>query len=279
MKTTLDKTILWEVEEQPVIINGAIAPNSKAILRSDNHEILSVKSGRYKLFKNDDLMTLAEKICDLANFEVAGYAEFMGGKKMLAYLQNKDSHLYLNGEKLKEYMLIGNTHDGSGCVFIGTANCLIRCTNQFSQDLRILSERHVGTMNFDSIELKKIIESYVEGRDELYHIFERMKSIPTNTRMREGLITHLLNVSPENKIIYENTNIVLPEQDRESLLRNGIQREMNAVGENVWGLFNGVTWYTSHDIKTNRPSLGNVAGLANVMNKKAFEYCTKLIQN
>ena len=55
-----------------------------------------------------------------------------------------------------------------------------------------------------------------------------------------------------------------------------MSREMKDLGQNAFGLFNGVTWYTSHSIRTNNRSFGNSNGVAYEMNKKALYYLSNI---
>ena len=271
MKTELKDTLSWEIEEKKIFIDGSPSANFKALTRSDNDEVLSIMTGRYKTFTNQDLVALSEKICKAAKFRIAGYDEFQKGRKVIAYLENKTGGLEVNGHQLKEYLTIGNTHDGSGCVFIGTANYLFRCENQFSRVFRVFDTPHTRTMNFDSAEIKKIVEQFRKGSEELYRQFELMKQIKANQRMIDDLVNQVLE-----RGLIDSTE--MKASDRETLLRAGIGKEMEALGNNAWGLFNGVTWYTSHDIKNNRASIGNVNGVAQEMNNRAFKFCSALPQ-
>jgi len=46
---------------------------------------------------------------------------------------------------------------------------------------------------------------------------------------------------------------------------------------NAFGLINGVTWYTSHEIRNTKQHFGNLSGVAREINEKAFNYCMEMI--
>ena len=82
-----------------------------------------------------------------------------------------------------------------------------------------------------------------------------------------------------------STDIQLPTNDRKKEilnspsalnLRDCIVRETNDLGKNAFGLFNGVTWYTSHELRQPQSNFGNTSGMAQQLNTKALEFCLSL---
>jgi len=59
-------------------------------------------------------------------------------------------------------------------------------------------------------------------------------------------------------------------------MMESIQLEMKDLGQNAWGLLNGVTFYTSHRIRGNS-GFGNTNGTAQQLNARAWEYCQGLL--
>ena len=270
MKKELNKAFNWEVEEKQVLVDGYPDRNYKALVRSDRNEVLSIMSGRYRTFRNGDLAKLCEDICKYAGFGMAGFDEFRRGKLVIAYLETNRKGVKVNGHNLQEYLTIGNTHDGSGKIFIGTANYLFRCENQFSRIFRVFDTPHTRDLRFDSEEIRDIVNQFRNGSDELYGKFELMKQI----RIDQGLIDQLVREVLETNMIDSSE---VKGGEREELLRAGIKKETEALGNNVWGLFNGVTWYTSHDLRNSRGGIGNVNGVAQLVNEKAFKFCTNIL--
>ena len=58
--------------------------------------------------------------------------------------------------------------------------------------------------------------------------------------------------------------------------------EMSELGQNAWGLFNGVTWYTTHDMKKKEATkniFGNVSGdIRHSLNRQGFDFCKEIVQ-
>ena len=264
----LASKINWEVNQKPVKITGLQHEELKALYRSDNSELLSIRSPKYHTFTNADLMKLVKRLGNAGRFTVEGYAEFLGGKRILAYLRNTEAGLQITGLPVKEYLLIGNSHDASSKIFIGTANTLIRCNNQFSKKLRVFEINHTRSLEFTDDELQQFLQTYEAGRAKLYTQLEKLKRIKVTEQEIEALLNRLLKeVESEHKS-------ALPESGQ--LLKQAINRETIELGMNAWGLLNGVTWYTSHDLKNAQTTIGNVTGRAAELNRQAFDYCMNL---
>jgi hypothetical protein len=66
---------------------------------------------------------------------------------------------------------------------------------------------------------------------------------------------------------------------RRDEMKESIQSEMKDLGKNAWGLFNGVTYYTSHRMRRGNAGFGNTNGTAQQLNARAWEYCKKLVSD
>ena len=268
MKELLSK-MTWEVTEKPLELKGIQTGNHKVLYRSDNKRLLSVRSGKYKTLKNSELHKLADRICERGNFQLAGFAEFQGGRKILCYLKNMDTNLRLNKLAVEEFLLLGNSHDGSSKIFVGTANQILRCSNQFSLKLRSFEIGHTRALDFLDEELDRFIQCYQSGREKLYQQMEALSNKTVSDQQIEELL---------GKILKESSNDVQTTKDssRKQLLQSSIATETSELGKNGWGLLNGVTHFTSHHLKNANLLPGNVAGRASEINKHAFEYCMQL---
>ncbi len=264
----LKQKIDWEVGQKVVKIMGLHHDSLKALYRNDTSELLSIRSSKYQTFRNADMMNLVERLSKTGSFTLEGFSEFLGGKRILAYLRNNSSNLFIAGLPVKEYLLVGNSHDASSKIFIGTANTLIRCNNQFSKKLRVFELNHTRSIEFTDDELQRFLNTYESGRAQLYHQFEKLKKVVVTNDEVDVLLTRLLK---EPKEEHKKTN-----SESRQLLYTAIQKETSDLGMNGWGLLNGVTWYTSHDLKNAQTTIGSVTGRAAEMNRMAFEFCVSL---
>lgn len=266
--TELVPSIGWEIEEQSVTIKGKVSDVYKAISRKDNDNVLNIVKQSYEPMYNEELTKTVEKISELTNMKIAGYSEFDGGRKIIACLDNTTSNK-IGDWPVDLKMIIGNTHDYSSSFFIGTNSTLIRCTNQFSQIHKSMRIQHTKSAEFKRAELMLYFQLYDKQSKLLLDTMEKMLKVPATQKMGNAMLNHVLGIKvPLDEISMKKRN-------QRAELEEAMRREIKDVGNNLFGLFNGVTYYTTHE-KTlkagHQKAYGNVWGTTAQLNNKAFEF-------
>ncbi len=274
MKSTLKKELTWDVKSQPLKTIMGIESNRKMNLRNDNNEPLAVVSKNYKVFTNSQLIKLCKGIERLGRFHLEGFEEFRGGKLVLAFIRNNQPGLKLAGLELKEHLVIGNSFDGTRQMFIGSSHVLCRCENQFSSIVPMRKFRHVAGSDFTKETLELIKTTYEHERKRLFYQLENLKSKKVTEKLVDEMIIYLLNNDKEVPDDLRKMELIHSLKGHE--LKSSIIKETKDLGMNAFGLFNGVTWYTSHELKSNISNFGNTHGVASELNQKALEFCSVL---
>lgn len=268
MKKTLD----WDIETIPVRVKENVLTNWVAISRNDTGAILSVRSQKYKPFKNKDLHRLVERIKSRTNYELVGYQDFRKGRRVIAYLKLNSENLPKGSSKLSigksetnDFLLIGNAHDGSSALFLAYTNVLLRCENQFTLPMRLFGKEHRESIHFTEDSIEKVIRDFHEEREKIYELMNgwRQQAVP------EGLIDRLIcHLFPNGD--FDKMPIEIREK-RAGLMRS-IELETNELGSNFWGLFNGVTHFTTP--RSSGSLFGNPYSVSSRLNAKAIEFLT-----
>jgi hypothetical protein len=273
----LKKTFNWEVIENPVFINGVQHPKKKALMRSDTGAILSINSNRYRVFSNQKFERLIDRLVNLSGFEFMGYEEFQHGKRVLGFLKNTRPNLKICGQAVKDYLVIGNSHDGSSKIFIGTSNFIFRCENQFTEKIRTYELTHIHELDFSDQDLTRLLDVYEHSRRNYYRSMEQLSLVPLTNDMVKELVNKLLQTEQPAFAKSEVVNRY-PMNDqmtnKERMFRESIVKETAALGNNLWGLFNGVTHYATHHINSN--SFLNSNGASLEFNQKGLDICLDL---
>ena len=273
----LKKTFNWEVIENPVFINGIQHPKKKALMRSDTGAILSINSNRYRVFSNQKFERLIDRLVNLSGFEFMGYEEFQNGKRVLGFLKNTRPNLKICGQAVKDYLVIGNSHDGSSKIFIGTSNFIFRCENQFTEKIRTYELTHIHELDFSDQDLTRLLDVYEHSRRNYYRSMEQLSLVPLTNDMVKELVNKLLQTEQPAfaKSDLENRSPLPPQlSNKERMFRESIVKETAALGNNLWGLFNGVTHYATHHINSN--SFLNSNGASLEFNQKGLDICLDL---
>ena len=267
MKNEMAQTLNWEIELKPVIVPGVEQNTKQALVRSDNKKLLGIRSNNYHPVFNSDMELMKNRILEKGQFDFKGYEEFQDGKRILAFFENK-KEFKLCGDRIKDYLIVGNSNDATSKLFIGTSNYMFRCENQFSEKIRSIEWRHDKPFDIDRIQIDEILCSYRQGRKELYGRMERLKSIEADMELVKRLAMKLMGTEKNTDKMLEVPTLKNNKQTIQIL--NCIEQEILELGPTLWGVFNGVTRYTSHHLKGNQ-GFGVVNGLGERMNRQAME--------
>jgi hypothetical protein len=269
----LTQQLDWDVQVEEIVLPGNRKTERFALTRSDNGQLLSIRSERYHPLFNKDLEELRCRITDQTGFSFKGYQEFQKGKKILAFFENPNKNLNICGQEVKDYLVIGNSHDTTSKLFVGTSNFMVRCENQFSEKIRTFERRHDQPFNINDLAITAMLNNYEDGRRRLYQRMEYMRMKPAEKNTIRHLIDQLFG-SLENTNCHDRKFQKNREQSK--LLLQCIQREISDLGMNYWALLNGVTRYTSNHLNGN-PGFGIVNGKGEKLNRKALNFLERTL--
>ena len=262
MKKELAKSINWEVQERELILGSQInveptadtilddnlmmndVSGFKAIIGEGGHPIYIPKDG-YTPLKNSQLMQAAEMMAAATNGTVEGFETFKGGRKVLAFVKAESNTSQINGNEINDYIVIGNSHDGSSSVFIGTSTVLLRCENQFSEIQRDFNIRHSGDMAMKFSEALEHYQKYYTARDRMYNKFEGMSNITVSESGILSLTDKMFDID-RDKIERGEEELSTRKKNQLNDFQDSLDRELTDLGSNLWGVFNAVTHYTTH---------------------------------
>ena len=258
------KQLKWEVIEENISSNNIIIPNKKALFRDDNHKLLGIHTNKYHVFKNKDLKKLCREIEKVSSYVINQFVELNAGKKVLAFLKHKDIQ-HVNDIAVKEYLVIGNSFDGTSSLFVGYNSHMVRCENQFTDSKRILQSKHLKRGVTKEIDIQYILNIFNSQKKQTLDAFSKMQKTSISEREIYQLIRLIIG-----KREFDGPN------KKEEKIMESIDQEITYFGKNAWGLFNGITHYTSNIINRGRHSFGNVSGESQRINKIAMNFLISL---
>jgi hypothetical protein len=278
MRRSLKREIGWDVKREELLTIRGEQSKRYALSRTDNGDILSVCSSMYKPFYNADLIQLVERIESLSHFRCVGFEQFQKGKRILAFLKDNRPVSLLN-DSAEHYLIIGNSHDQSSKIFMGLSNYMFRCENQFSRELYTLRVKHTHRLEMSDDDIKKLLTKYERGKMEQIFLSTELSKLHVGGDEVHKFLEFLF---PEPIAAEQMTGHAMETLRRSSRQRHemleSIQLEMKDLGKNAWGMFNGVTFFTSNRMRGN-PGFGNTNGTAHRLNARAWQYCVKLLES
>jgi hypothetical protein len=274
-KSPLASSLNWEIKETPIFhANGQQVRGYKSLINDSTNEVINVAKDSYKPVRNERLQELTERFTQNTNFKIEGFATYKNGNKVMAYLRN-DNPPNFAGQKAQDFLIIGNSHDGSTAFFTGLTNYIYRCENMFSQGNQHSRIRHSAGAEQELRAIEKTHDLYYNQLTGVYERAEQMSEYKTCYAELENFTNYVLNINPNER---EEDLPTRTRNTKENFLQS-VNRETAALGHNLFGLFNGATHYTSHVLTNQKNVFGNPLNLANTINSRAFDFCEKIIIN
>jgi hypothetical protein len=269
----------FEIAESPVIYypDGQVfqAGTHKVIHQAGNPEkVLSVMKNSYKPLYNDDFQQSVERMAEISGFKNCGYSEFDQGRIVIGHLKNNIEDFKVNGYPIDDYLVLGSSFDGRYSFFVGTTTNLLRCQNQFSRISKVQKIRHTISAPIKREELFLSLESYFSNRKKMYENFNRMSEVKVSPEVQKLVQDYIMGISEEDRL--EEGKISTRKLNNLDALQRCIFSEMGDVGENMFGLFQGVTKYTTHVLNTKEKVFGNMFGTADMYNQRAYSKIVEL---
>lgn len=248
-KEILEKCNLnWTVRTENVQTeSGIILPNKIAIVRNDNNIPLGDHKSGYKPYQNHELLDLLYKISKQTGLELHSGGYFKNGEKV--YIQLKSNDLTLGNDKIEGYISGLNSFDGSTSLSFGTSNHTVSCSNVFWYIYRSMQTkmRHTESMFLKIDEILKNIDRLVEEEKKQFEMIKRMSEVQMSPEVKEMVIRKLFDLQKEERL--DSEEISTTKKNKMDKFNLDLAKEIQTKDETLWGLFSGVTRYTTHSMK------------------------------
>lgn len=250
----LNKTNLnWKVRSEKLFTESGVPFEEVGLIRDDTNVGLSIRSNSYHPYQNEDLIELLERVSGKTGLQIHTGGFFGKGEKV--YVQLKSNDLKLGDDRIEGYLTGINSFDGSTSLAFGPSNVTISCKNTFFASFREINTkvRHTKNMVVQIDEICKRLENVLLEEEKIFKKITRMSEVG----LSEITFDHLLK-EKVTKILFDikpevNLNDVNEVSTRTRNSITGFYVDMNGElqnkGETLWGLFSGVTKYTTHSVK------------------------------
>lgn len=274
--TALNKFGLdWEVNKIPLTYEYKGKPSTSpyyGLVRSDNGTILGNCTDDYHIGQNKDIVQSLISIADGHDFEINKGGAINQGRKIFVQLE-LPGQVDIGSDKVTRYITALSRHDGRGALAFSLTNKVMSCQNMFNKMMRGAEYkiRHTSSMAERILEMQNAITLLINGDSAMTEQFRKWAHTDVSKDLIEEMVTYLLNTDKVAEEMLSKKKMKHIEN-----MRTVIKSEMNTKGENLWGLFNGATFYANH-IKQHpaRPN-GKVesilTGGANLMMNKAHSF-------
>ena len=251
VKTLLDKTNLnWTVRQEDLqTTSGISVPNKKAIVREDTNTIVGVHSDGYQPYQNYELMDLLHQVSGRTGLEVHRGGDFKGGGRI--YVQLKGNDLKLGNDRIEGYLTGVNSFDGSTSLSFGHSNTTISCMNTFFRVMKGLQHkvRHTKSMSLKVEDICRSLDIVLEEEKQTFKYIVELSETRFDDLIKEKVTRKLFGIKPEFSL--DSNELSTRTKNNLSKFYIDLNGEIQGKGDNLWGLFSGVTKYTTHSYSKN----------------------------
>jgi phage/plasmid-like protein (TIGR03299 family) len=232
------------VKEKLLTETGIEVPDNFATKRMDTNAILGVVGNRYEIVQNADAFVFFDAIVGQgqAIFETAGA---LGKGERIFVSAKMPNYVRIAGtnDVSEVYVIMTNSHDGSGSVICGVTTVRIVCQNTLRAALGSMINkvaiRHTKSAEKNIAQASKVLGIVNKYTEELNQAVNQLSLKKVNDAQVKQLIENLFPSASENTTRIDNIrNEVL------NSYYTGIGQE-KIIGT-AWGVLNGITHYTSH---------------------------------
>lgn len=250
---------------------------------------LATVGNRYHVLQNKDLASAFLQACDQVGLQGTKKGGTWARGKYIFY-QVTLSPETIGKDTLKRHLTAINSH-GDGSCAIGMSNVVQSCANQFHKISKGLSKiRHTSSIQRLVTQQASSLNKILLEEQEVLRILREAADTPVEKEDVYALGADLMGVSiPDyEKVAHalskgivrglEIENLSTRKRNMVAELQNALNYEMkdSRKGSNLFGLFNGVTYYTNHVAK--KQDVGYLMnGGGYKMNNQAFSYIEDLV--
>ncbi len=267
----------WTVREELIKTEtGILVPNQKAIIRDDTNKVLSIHGEGYFPYQNHQLIELLDKVSQEVGLPIHRGGFFGEGEKV--FIQLKSNDMKLGSDKIEGYITGVNSFDGSTSLAFGPSNITISCRNTFFSAFRNLDAkiRHTRNMMVRIDEICKGLERVVEEEKEMFGEIKKLSETRMTKQMEDWVIRTLFNI--EKQVDLENSEQVSTvTANKLSRFHIDLNGELKEKGDNMWGLFSGVTKYTTHSLSKGDNSENKMFGTYGNRERRIFMELVEMV--
>jgi len=267
----------WTVREESITTeSGIIVPKSKAIIREDTNTVLSVHGDGYFPYQNHQMVELLDKVSQQVGLPIHKGGYFGEGEKV--YLQLKSNDLKLGNDRVEGYITGVNSFDGSTSLAFGPSNITISCQNSFFAAFRNLNAkiRHTKNMEMRIDDICRGLEGVLVEEKEMFEDIKKLSETKMTKKQEDWVTRTLFNIMKDVDL-NDDKSVSTVTRNRLSRFYIDLNGELKEKGDNLWGLFSGVTKYTTHSLSKGDNSENKMFGTYGQRERQIFKELVELV--
>lgn len=227
-------------------------------------EVINTCKEGYTVSQNEDVIKMMlqgiEKFGSQLTVKKAG--SINGGRRVFVQLEIAGK-TKIGNDTITRYITGVDSNDGSTGLSIGVGDKAAHCLNEFFRFYKGSNAkfRHTATIAQKIATIPHLIELALAESMKQMRVYDHFQSTKVSKNLADKLVKEVLGydrvfTSAEFKAKMSKRSIKLMDT-----LYDNIETEYKAVGQNLWGLFNGLTRFTTHEGKVYQKENGKMESM------------------
>ena len=279
----------WDIKETPILdINGDPIKGYKNITRDNDNKTVAVMKDSFVPMTTQMFTDTANEVASRLGGTIKSFDDWFPGsstknagkgKNVITCQIEVSEPVMISGSRVDGILTLGVGFDGSRSFFIGHTNNYLRCTNQFATIIDNFKSRLTKNNSIRIEDVLNRVEIYREFEKQLYVNYNKMMGVKVDERLIQECVARLIKMTDEERLMTEKerlANMSTQKLNKRDELMASLRGEMHDVGNNAWGLLNGVTHYTTHVMKSSG-DCGSLFGAKQEANMIAYNFGLELM--
>jgi phage/plasmid-like protein (TIGR03299 family) len=261
----------WNAQKQPVYFHGAdgpvMSPDHCSIVRTDNYACLGIHGIGYTPVQNNALVNLLDYLRE--DVRIENVLSIRGGRKVFATASIDTEDEVVPGDKVRRYLHLFNSHDGSSGFGVFFSDVRLACANQLAyltgkavgtavREGAGLRRKHTASVTQFAQELPQLIDlerrSFHQSISELRDLTNVQLTTEIARRVLEATYADKLTTPIKDKTSGDKRDRTIADLKEVEIIRShyagdtglGIRNTPGVAGT-LYGLFNAITQAETHD--------------------------------
>ncbi|RQW27268.1 DUF932 domain-containing protein [Rhodobacteraceae bacterium CH30] len=243
----------WTIEHSDVLFNVSpggmhIRPHTdaKVLYRSDTLAPLSVVSNRYKVVQPHEVLHFYNDLVSAGGFELETAGVLKGGRKLWALARTGQETLLKGGDRVKAYLLLATSCDGTLCTTAQFTSLRVVCNNtlQMAVGERTGAVKVPHSTVFDPAAVKEALGLGLSGWEAFIGNIKQLSQRPVSPEEARQYFSAVLD---EPLAAGEDSVASKAMQQVQALYSGaGMGSLLTGTRGTAWGLLNSMTEFVDH---------------------------------
>lgn len=238
----------YQVEKAPIFLgDGTEIKDQYATVRMDTKQPLGVVGSKYTVLQNKDAFSFFDAVVSVkeAMYETAGA---LGIGERIWLLAKLPGYIKTVGEDItNKYLLLTNTHDGSGSVQVMLTPIRVVCQNTLNVGMQAGTHkskiRHTFNMGMKVEEVRKTLGLIQQQFTIFEQATQKLATIELTNEALDSYLRKSLSIGKDEDNSTRAKNIL---EEVSQLFLNGKGADLPGAKGTAWGAFNAIVEYVDY---------------------------------